>query len=184
MNTLKDHFLLAMPQLNDDHFGGSLIYLCEQNAEGALGLIVNKPLPLTFAELMDQMAIPCLPNLYSEQFIYRGGPVHLDRGFVLHTGHKKWKASLQISDELSLTTSLDILEALAKGEGPEDFLITLGCSGWEEGQLEKELLANAWLTCAANKTLLFNTLADERLAGAAATLGINLALMTGQVGHA
>lgn len=184
MNTLKDHFLLAMPQLKDPHFGSSLIYLCEQNAEGALGLIVNKPLPLTFAELMEQMAITSTSNRHADQPIYRGGPVHLDRGFVLHTGNTKWKACLKISDQLSLTTSLDILEALAKGEGPEDFLIALGCSGWEAGQLEQELLDNTWLTCAANKALLFNTLADERLAGAAATLGINLTLMTGQAGHA
>lgn len=184
VNTLKDHFLLAMPQLKDPHFGGSLTYLCEQNEQGALGLIINKPLPLTFIELMEQMNITTSSHLHLDQQVYRGGPVHLDRGFVLHTGKSDWKASLPINDQLSLTTSLDILEALAKGEGPEHFLITLGCAGWEAGQLEQELLDNSWLTCLANQTLLFKTPAEERLDAAAATLGINLDLMTSQVGHA
>lgn len=184
VNTLRDHFLLAMPQLKDSHFGGSLTYLCEQNEQGALGLIVNKPLPLSFAELMVQMGIENTSDLHTDKQIYRGGPVHVDRGFVLHTGRSDWKASLPISEQLSLTTSLDILEALAKGEGPEHFLITLGCAGWEAGQLEQELLDNSWLTCLASQTLLFKTQAEERLDAAAATLGINLDLMTSQVGHA
>ncbi len=184
MKTLRDHFLLAMPQLQDPHFGGSLTYLCEQNAQGALGLIVNKPLSLTFAELMEQMNIANTSDLHADQPIYRGGPIHGDRGFVLHTGSPIWKACLPISEKLSLTTSLDILEALAKGKGPKHFLIALGCAGWEAGQLEQELLDNTWLTCEANETLLFATPNEERLTGAAATLGINLNLMTGQAGHA
>lgn len=184
MKTLRDHFLLAMPQLKDPHFGGSLTYLCEQNAQGALGLIVNKPLSLTFAGLMEQMAIETSSDLYADRPIFCGGPVHGDRGFVLHTGAANWKASLPINEQLSLTTSLDILDALAKGEGPEHFLIALGCAGWEAGQLEQELLDNAWLTCLANETLLFTTPVEARLDGAAATLGVNLNLMTGQAGHA
>lgn len=184
VNTLRDHFLLAMPQLNDPHFGGSLTYLCEQNEQGALGLIVNKPLSLTFAELMEQMDIETTSNLHMDKPIFSGGPVHGDRGFVLHTGTSDWKASLPVSEHLSLTTSLDILEALAKGEGPEHFLIALGCAGWEAGQLEQELLDNAWLTCAASEVILFATPAESRLTAAATTLGINLDLMTGQAGHA
>ena len=173
-----------MPQLNDPHFGGSLTYLCEQNEQGALGLIVNKPLSLTFAELMEQMHIKTTSDLHADKQIFRGGPVHVDRGFVLHTGPSDWKASLAVSDKLSLTTSLDILEALARGEGPEHFLIALGCAGWEVGQLEQELLDNAWLTCAASEAILFATLVEDRLTAAATTLGINLDLMTGQAGHA
>lgn len=185
MNTLRDHFLLAMPQLDDAHFGGSLTYLCEQNDQGALGIIINKPLPLTFGELMEQMKLP--PGEHSAHAdvpIYRGGPVHGDRGFVLHTGTKEWKASLPVSEHLSLTTSLDILEAIAAGKGPEHFLIALGCAGWDAGQLEKELLENAWLTCPASEDILYGMAAENRLAAAAASLGINLELMTRQVGHA
>ena len=173
-----------MPQLKDPHFGGSLTYLCEQNEQGALGLIVNKPLPLTFADLMEQMDIKSSSNLHADKQVYLGGPVHGDRGFVLHTGASDWKASLPISDKLSLTTSLDILEALARGEGPERFIIALGCAGWEAGQLEQELLDNAWLTCAASEAILFATLVEDRLTAAATSLGVNLDLMTGQVGHA
>lgn len=184
VNTLRNHFLLAMPQLKDPHFGGSLTYLCEQNEQGALGLIINKPLPLTFAELMEQMDIEMTSTLHVDKQVFRGGPVHVDRGFVLHTGASDWKASLPISEQLSLTTSLDILEALAKGEGPEHFLIALGCAGWEVGQLEQELLDNAWLTCPASESVLFATLAEDRLTAAATSLGINLDLMTGQAGHA
>lgn len=184
VNTLRDHFLLAMPQLKDPHFGGSLTYLCEQNDQGALGLIINKPLPLTFAELMEQMDIEVTSPAHAAKQVFRGGPVHVDRGFVLHTGPSDWKASLPISEQLSLTTSLDILEALAKGEGPEHFLIALGCAGWEAGQLEQELLGNAWLTCPASEAILFSTLAEDRLTAAATSLGINFDLMTGQAGHA
>lgn len=184
VNTLRDHFLLAMPQLKDSHFGGSLTYLCEQNDQGALGLIINKPLPLTFAELMEQMDIEVTSNAHAAKQVFRGGPAHVDRGFVLHTGSSAWKASLPISDQLSLTTSLDILEALAKGEGPDRFIIALGCAGWEAGQLEQELLDNAWLTCPASEALLFATLTEDRLTAAATSLGINLDLMTGQAGHA
>lgn len=184
MNTLRDHFLLAMPQLEDPHFSGTLTYLCEQNAQGALGLIVNKPLTLTFGELLKQMQLPAQKERYQHHPIYRGGPVHGDRGFVLHTGRRDWKASLPVSETLSLTTSLDILEALAAGEGPEQFLIALGCAGWEAGQLERELLENTWLTCPASSEVLYKLPAEQRLGAAAASLGINLDLMSGQAGHA
>ncbi|MBE0505109.1 MAG: YqgE/AlgH family protein [Marinospirillum sp.] len=184
MNTLRDHFLLAMPQLDDAHFGGSLTYLCEQNDQGALGLIINKPLPLTFGELMEQMSLPLLDVAHISTPIYRGGPVHGDRGFVLHTGKSDWKACLPVSEHLSLTTSLDILEAISANKGPEHFLIALGCAGWDAGQLEKELLDNAWLTCPASEEILYGLAAENRLAAAAASLGINLELMTRQVGHA
>ncbi|SFX39221.1 YqgE/AlgH family protein [Marinospirillum alkaliphilum] len=184
MNTLRDHFLLAMPQLEDPHFSGTLTYLCEQNEQGALGLIVNKPLPLSFQELLEQMQLTMSDLRHADAPVYRGGPVHGDRGFVLHTGKAGWKASLPVSEQLSLTTSLDILEALAAGEGPQHFLIALGCAGWEAGQLEQELLDNAWLTCPASEQLLYDIAPEARLAAAAASLGIQLELLSGQAGHA
>lgn len=184
MTPLRDHFLLAMPQLQDPHFSGSLTYLCEQGPQGALGLMVNKPLDLTFSELLEQMQLPSEMTEAATQPVYRGGPVHTDRGFVLHTGAADWKASLQVSEELTMTTSVDILEALAANEGPKNFLITLGCAAWEAGQLEQELKENSWLTCAAHKQLLFELPADQRLEAAAASLGIQLNLISQQVGHA
>ncbi|WP_404415798.1 YqgE/AlgH family protein [Marinospirillum sp.] len=184
MTSLRDNFLLAMPQLSDPHFSGSLTYLCEQGSKGALGLIVNKPMELIFSELMEQMQLPGEFCKQAHQPIYRGGPVHTDRGFVLHTGKADWKASMPISDQLTLTTSVDILEALAVDEGPEDFLIALGCAAWEEGQLESELKDNAWLTCPAWQQALFELPADQRLDAAASSLGIQLDLVSGQVGHA
>lgn len=184
MNTLKDHFLLAMPGLQDPYFSGSLTYLCEHSSHGALGLIVNKPLELSFGDLIKQMGLQG-NNLHTSIYpVYRGGPLHQDRGFVLHTGAPSWKSSLPVNDHLSLTTSVDILEALAKGEGPADFLVALGCAGWEEGQLEQELLDNAWLTCPATTNILFTTPNNERLHAAAASLGVNLSLMPGRAGHA
>lgn len=184
MTSLRDHFLLAMPQLKDPHFGGSLSYLCEQGSQGALGLIINKPMQLTFSELLEQMQLPLEHCKQGQQPIYRGGPVHTDRGFVIHTGSADWKASLPVSEELTMTTSVDILEALAAGEGPDHFLITLGCAAWEAGQLEKELKENSWLTCAAWKQAIFDLPAEQRLNAAAASLGIQLDLISGQVGHA
>jgi len=184
VTSLQDHFLLAMPQLQDPHFGGSLTYLCEQGRKGALGLIVNKPMQLTFSELMEQMQLPGEFCNQAHQPIYRGGPVHTDRGFVLHTGKADWKASLPVSEELTMTTSVDILEALAADEGPDNFMITLGCAAWEEGQLEQELKENSWLTCPAWQQALFELPADQRLDAAAASLGVQLDLICGQVGHA
>ena len=184
MTSLRDHFLLAMPQLQDPHFSGTLTYLCEQGEQGALGLIVNKPLELSFAELLDQMQLPSGYCEAGSQPIYRGGPVHTDRGFVLHTGQPEWKASLPVSETLVLTTSIDILEALAANEGPESFLITLGCAAWEAGQLENEIKENSWLTCPAWGDALFKLPPEQRLNAAAAHLGIDLNLISQQVGHA
>lgn len=173
-----------MPGLTDDYFAGSLTFLCEQNDQGALGLVINKPLDLTLGELVSQMGFTPSFSSPSDALIFQGGPVHKERGFVLHTGSPNWKASLPINERLSLTTSVDILEALAAGEGPEDFLIALGCAGWEAGQLEQELLDNTWLTCPATEEILFRTPIEERIDAAAASLGVNLNLMTGQAGHA
>lgn len=184
MNSLKGSFLLAMPQLEDPHFGGSLTYLCEHSDEGALGLIVNKPLDMTLADLLEQMSLPCPREVTSLQPVYRGGPVHSDRGFVLHTGAPEWKSSLAVNEALSLTTSADILEALSVGQGPSQYLVMLGCAGWESQQLEAEIKANAWLTCAAEQAILFEVPTAERLTAAAASLGVDLSTLSAVAGHA
>ncbi|WP_416885159.1 YqgE/AlgH family protein [Marinospirillum sp.] len=184
MNTLRDHFLLSMPLLDDPHFADSLTYLCEHGEQGALGLIVNQPLELTLGELLDQMDLPSCYGRHAHAPIYRGGPVHQERGFVLHTGAAQWKSSLAVTPLISLTTSVDILEALAEGEGPAQFLIALGCAGWQANQLEQELIDNTWLTCPAWPEVLFDLPPAQRRKAAAQSLGVNLDLLTGQAGHA
>lgn len=178
MTSFKHQFLLAMPNLVDPNFAQGLTYICEHSDTGTLGLVVNKPLDLSFAELVNQIGIPLTSTEYATQPIYAGGPVHSDRGFVLHTGEASWNSSMYLGEGLHLTTSLDILEALAAGEGPEDFIIALGCASWEVGQLEDEMLVNAWLNCPANLEVMFNTPYEERLDAAALTLGIEFNQLT------
>lgn len=184
MDSLKNLCLLAMPHLKDPNFEASVTYLCGHNEEGALGLVINKPLSLSLADLLEQMQLPASASQAWTQPVYRGGPVHAERGFVLHTGTPDWKSSLPVAGDLNLTTSVDILEAIAAGEGPQQYLVALGCAAWEAGQLEQELLDNAWLTCAADYSLLFELPAERRLDAAAASLGIQLSLLPMQAGHA
>ncbi len=188
--SLRNHFLIAMPHLEDSNFSGTVTYICEHNEDGALGIVINKPLEqLEVAELFAQLELPNPNSGLSEyeevvSHIYEGGPVHHERGFIVHTGSANWDSSLQVSDELSLTTSVDILDAIANRRGPQQFLIALGCAGWEGGQLEKELQENTWLTCPANSTVLFDSPVEGKLQAAAGLLGIDINLLSSQAGHA
>ena len=188
--SLRNHFLIAMPHLEDSNFSGTVTYICEHNEDGALGIVINKPLEqLEVAELFAQLELPNPNSGLSEyeevvSHIYEGGPVHHERGFIVHTGSANWDSSLQVSDELSLTTSVDILDAIANRRGPQQFLIALGCAGWEGGQLEKELQENTWLTCPANSTVLFDSPVEGKLQPAAGLLGIDINLLSSQAGHA
>ncbi|WP_028302534.1 YqgE/AlgH family protein [Oceanospirillum beijerinckii] len=188
--SLRNHFLIAMPHLEDSNFSGTVTYICEHNEDGALGIVINKPLEqLEVAELFAQLELPNPNSGLSEyeevvSHIYEGGPVHHERGFIVHTGGADWDSSLQVSDELSLTTSVDILDAIANRRGPQQFLIALGCAGWEGGQLEKELQENTWLTCPANSAVLFDSPYEGKLQAAAGLLGIDINLLSSQAGHA
>lgn len=188
--SLRNHFLIAMPHLEDSNFSGTVTYICEHNEDGALGIVINKPLEqLEVAELFAQLELPNPNSGLSEyeevvSHIYEGGPVHHERGFIVHTGSANWDSSLQVSDELSLTTSVDILDAIANRRGPQQFLIALGCAGWEGGQLEKELQENTWLTCPANSAVLFDSPDEGKLQAAAGLLGIDINLLSSQAGHA
>lgn len=184
MTSFKHQFLLAMPHLIDPNFEKGLTYICEHSDAGALGLVTNKPLDLSFAELVSQIGLELSSTKHANQLIFAGGPVHSERGFVLHTNKASWSSSLYLGEGLHLTTSIDILEALAAGEGPENFIITLGCASWETGQLEQEMLDNAWLSCPANTEILFKTAHEEKLNAAALSLGINFSQLTSQAGHA
>lgn len=185
MQSLKHHFLMAMPHLEDPNFAGSLIYLCDHDNNGCMGVITNRPLEITLEALFDQLELGGETSPYRNAPVYYGGPMHKDRGFILHVGDsQQWDSSIQVGDGIALTTSLDILQAFAAGEGPEHFLVCLGCAGWEVGQLEEELKENSWLTVEAQSSVLFNTPPVERLTAAAGLLGVDLNLMTRDAGHA
>lgn len=181
---LTDHFLIAMPAMQEGFFAGTLTYICEHDENGALGLVVNRPISLTLAEMFEQIKIPLHQPSLGNMPVHVGGPVQIERGFVLHGDRQDWQSTLRINDRLALTTSKDILEALGEGRGPEDLLITLGYSGWEPGQLEHEINENIWLTVPANQHILFHLPAEERLGAAMALLGVNYSMLVEDAGHA
>jgi len=182
---LTHHFLIAMPSLKyDPNFGQSLTYICEHNENGAMGLIVNQPLDLDIRELFAQMQIPFDTKTELEQSVYCGGPVDSERGFILHQPSGEWEASIQIQDEVNISTSRDILRAMASGNGPEKTLTALGYAGWAGGQLEQEMAQNSWLSCPANAQILFDTPVEQRLQAAAQLIGVDLGRISSQAGHA
>ena len=153
--SLTHHFLIAMPSMADPHFAHTLIYVCEHNEKGALGIVINKPIDMTLSALFEQINVPLGDSELREAPVHYGGPVQIDRGFVLHRPLGSWQSTLAISDDLGLTTSKDILEAVGNGEGPDDVLVSLGYAGWSADQLEQEIGQNAWLTVAADPDVLF-----------------------------
>ncbi|CAD5106438.1 YqgE/AlgH family protein [Zestomonas carbonaria] len=181
---LKHHFLIAMPHMADPNFVQTVTYLVEHNEQGAMGLVINRPNGLNLADVLEQLRPDDTPPILCRSLpIFSGGPVQTDRGFVLHKTGVQFQATLELG-ELALSTSQDVLFAIADGQGPEQYLIALGYAGWEAGQLEAELVDNAWLTCPADSHILFDLPYDQRLAAAAERLGVNLSLLTSQAGHA
>ncbi|MDO6387219.1 MULTISPECIES: YqgE/AlgH family protein [unclassified Uliginosibacterium] len=181
---LTHHFLIAMPGLADGPFAKALVYLAEHNEDGALGVVVNRPLDLDIKELMERIEIPLQHAERGDESIYFGGPVQTDRGFVLHRPHGDWQSSLKVTPEIALTSSKDILQALAERGEPQELLITLGYAGWGAGQLEEELAQNSWLTVAADPRIIFERPAEERLDAAVHLLGIDFANLSDVAGHA
>lgn len=180
-NSLRHHFLVASPYLEDPRFHGAVIYLCEHSEEGALGLNINHPLDIQLGEILEQL------DMEGEELdlpVYSGGPVQPERGFVLHPPGTSWQNTAQVAGQVMLTTSRDVLESIGKGEGPAEFLIALGYAGWGEGQLESELASNSWLTCPANTEILFRTPWEERYKAALASIGVDLNQLSESVGHA
>ncbi|MCS6996081.1 MAG: YqgE/AlgH family protein [Casimicrobiaceae bacterium] len=182
--SLAGHFLIAMPAMEDVHFRETVTYLCEHTPEGALGVVVNRPTPLRIERLFGQLDIEVRDPSILDKPVYFGGPVGGQHGFVLHRTGGQWKSSLRVNDELSLTTSRDILEAAARGEGPRDWILTLGYAGWAPGQLEAELAANAWLTVPADAELLFRTEPERLFDAALARLGVSRLTLSSFAGHA
>lgn len=182
---LCDHFLISMPHLHDQNFEQTLTYICEHSDQGAMGLVVNRPMDLSFKQLLGHLDFDRPPRHGGERPVYFGGPVQVERGFILHqAGLQEWSSSYLINERLQLTTSLDILKAIAEGEGPDNYLIALGYAGWGAGQLEQEILHNSWLSCPADLDILFATESHLRLEAAATKLGVNLDLLISQAGHA
>lgn len=178
-SSLKDHFLVAMPVISDGIFAQSVTYICEHNEQGTMGIVINQPLDLRLDEIFKHLKIS--GTYHHQEHILAGGPVHMDRGFVLHRDTEgAWDATLKISNGIALTTSKDILAAIAHDEGPTDSLIALGYAGWGAGQLETELTQNNWLIIPADSDIIFNTPVEQRAKAATAKLGIDLALVAPQ----
>lgn len=185
---LADHFLIAMPSMLDPVFGGTVVYLCEHNANGALGVIINKPTDMTVDVLLNRIDLkleiaPDLVPLEKTPVMY-GGPVQADRGFVLHAPMGDFSSTLPVTGEIALTTSKDILEAVALGTGPQRMLVSLGCAGWGAGQLEDEIIRNGWLTVRADPNILFDLPLEQRFVAAIKLLGIDPMMLSAEAGHA
>ena len=181
---LTHHFLIAMPNMVDPYFAKSLTYICEHNDQGALGVVVNRPIDLSLQALFERINLKLEPHELRDMPIYFGGPVQTDRGFVLHQPIGDWHSTLNVRDSLGLTTSKDILEAVGRGSGPVRMLVTLGYSGWAAGQLEHELGQNAWLTVEAGEQIIFDLPAEEKLPAAMELLGVDFASLSEDAGHA
>lgn len=181
--SLRNHFLIAMPGMHDSAFAHSVTYICEHSDKGAMGIVINNVMPLLVKDIFTQMELIDASGL-GDQVVYAGGPVQVERGFVLHASDTEWQSTLHISPQISLTASRDIIEALAEGRGPREYLIALGYAGWGAGQLEAEVAANSWLTLPADSNIIFNTPPEQRWTAAALPLGIDLNLISSVAGHA
>lgn len=182
--SLKNHFLIAMPGMMDPNFAQTVTLICQHNEDGALGIVINRTVDLTVSDILQQMEIPNEECEQSSQIIHYGGPVQNERGFILHDEPSGWDTTLTIADDVGLTASRNILEAIANNTGPKRHLIALGYAGWGQGQLEREMSENAWLSGIADTELLFSTPVNQRWNEAAKRLGVDLTLLSREAGHA
>ncbi len=181
---LTDHFLIAMPAMENSFFSKTVTYICEHNEQGALGLVINRPMSLSLHGLFRQLGIKEKDQINHDVMVLFGGPVQVDCGFVLHQPAGQWQSTMTINQKLGLTTSLDILNAIANAEGPEHTLIALGYAGWAAGQIEHEMAQNAWLSVPASLDVIFHLPAEARLSAAMALVGVDYTRLSNDVGHA
>jgi len=182
---LTNQLLIAMPSLADPNFSQTVTLVCEHTESGALGIVLNRPMTMRLGEVLDQLSLPSLDPRLADQAILRGGPVQTDRGFVLHRpGGRSWDSTLEVSDTLHVTTSRDVLESLARGDGPFEAAMALGYAGWEAGQLEEEMLNNSWLTAPCDDSIVFDVPFEQRWQAAARLLGVDLSRISHVSGHA
>jgi putative transcriptional regulator len=192
VSNLIGHFLIAMPSLNDGFFNQSVTYICEHDESGSFGIIINQESEITLGQVIEEMKIDVdvdgnsnsNGDYHKDQAIFIGGPVDQGRGFILHRSQGEWLSSLKINDHIALTSSKDILQAIANNNGPEENIVALGYAGWAAGQLEKELASNTWLSCPADEQIIFNTPVAGRWKAAAKLIGIDLSLLSSDIGHA
>jgi putative transcriptional regulator len=184
---LANHFLIAMPSMTDPVFGGTVVYICEHNEKGVLGVVINKPTDMTMDVLFDRIDLKVAEGLRASVEgapIMFGGPVQDDRGFVLHSPSGRYSSSLSVTDEVAFTTSIDVLEAVANGAGPQRMLVSIGYAGWSPGQLEEEIAKNGWLTVGADARVLFDLPIEQRYNAAIKLLGIDPLMLATEAGHA
>ncbi|PJJ97297.1 YqgE/AlgH family protein [Lysobacteraceae bacterium NML91-0213] len=181
---LAGQLLIALPALSDPNFARAVALICQHDDDGAMGVIVNRVSEYTLGDVFEQMDISTGDELLRAQPVLAGGPVHPERGFVVHDGSRRWDSTLRIGDDLHVTTSRDVLEAMARGDGPERVVVALGCAGWGAGQLESELTENTWLTVPADGELLFAVPLEARWNAAAARIGVDLQRVADYSGHA
>jgi putative transcriptional regulator len=181
---LTNQFLIAMPALQDPNFHRTVTYLCAHNNEGAMGIVINRPMDLNLGEVLNHMSIQVENIQVKDMMVLQGGPVQRDRGFVIHEPAGEWDAVLTVGDDIGVATSRDILTAVAQGAGPERAVVALGYAGWGAGQLEHEVLQNAWLSGPADSSIIFDLPYEERYESAARLLGVDLDRLSGEAGHA
>lgn len=181
---LSNQLLVALPALHDPHFARSVTLVCQHDGDGAMGVMINRASEYTLGEVLQQMGISSDNEALQSQIVLAGGPVHPERGFVLHDGDREWDSTLTVGDGLFLTTSRDVLEALARGDGPTQAVVALGCAGWGAGQLEQELVDDSWLMVPAGRDLLFEFPLDQRWQAAAGSIGVDLINYASHSGHA
>ena len=181
---LTNHFLIAMPALTDPNFFQTVTYICAHNNEGAMGIIINRPLDLELGDVLSQMKMQRPESAINATMVFHGGPVQQERGFVIHKPSREWEATINVGDDIGVATSRDILEAVANGSGPEHTLVALGYAGWGAAQVEQEIVDNTWLSCPADARILFNTPPEERWHSAAALVGVDLDRLSHDIGHA
>lgn len=181
---LQQQLLIAMPAMADPNFSRSVTLLCQHNEEGAVGITINRKSGFTLGELLFQLNIPCEDERISSMAVLEGGPVSPDHGFVVHTPMAGFNSSVSINDDIMVTTSRDIITAIAAGDGPEQFLIALGYAGWGDGQLESEMRQNAWLSVPVDKAIVFDTAFEARWQEAVGKLGVSIGDLHGVGGHA
>ena len=181
---LSNHLLVALPSLHDPHFARSVALVCQHDGDGAMGVVVNRASEYTLGEVLQQMGIASDNDALQSQIVLAGGPVHPERGFVLHDGYHEWDSSLLVGDGLYLTTSRDVLEAMARGDGPTQAVVALGCAGWGAGQLEQELVEDSWLMVPNRREVLFELPLEQRWQAAAGSIGVDLVNYASHSGHA
>lgn len=184
INSLTNHLLIAMPSLTDPNFARSVIYLCEHHEQGSVGLIINRPMQFPLSIVFEQLNIEPIHVETNRVPLLFGGPVQPERGFVIHKQAGVWRSSLVLQDEVTVTTSNDIIRAIAQDTGPKDVLVTLGYAAWTSTQLEKEVMDNVWLVCPYRSDILYEVPFHERWEYAGKSIGVNMSQLSSDSGHA